>query len=74
MIDASISHGETFLPPAVQPAVDNLLPGDVGIVVVAGAYGRALDAQFTFLVDTHGHALQRQSDGANLVSGGRIDA
>ena len=43
----------------MQPPVDDLLLGDVGIVVVAGAYGRALDAQFAFLVDAHGHALQR---------------
>ena len=58
----------------MQPPVDDLLLGDVGIVVVAGAYGRALDAQLAFLVDAHGHALQWQSDGANFVSGGRIDA
>ena len=58
----------------MQPSIDNLLLGNVRIVVVSGAYGRALYAQLPFFVDPHGHALQRQADGADLVAFGRIDA
>lgn len=35
----------------MQPSIDNLLLGNVRIVVVSGAYGRALYAQLPFFVD-----------------------
>ena len=35
----------------MQPSIDNLLLGNVRIVVVSGAYGRALYAQLAFFVD-----------------------
>ena len=34
----------------MQPSIDNLLLGNVRIVVVSGAYGRALYAQLPFFV------------------------
>ena len=36
--------------------------------MVSHAYGRALDAEFARLVDAHGHALQWQTDGADLIA------
>ena len=58
----------------MQPSVDDLLLGDLGVVVVPLADRRTLDAQLAVLVNAHRRAFQRQADGADLVADRRVHA
>ena len=58
----------------MQPSVDNLALGDFGMVMVADADGRALDAQLVIIGDCETYSLERLAQCADTIADRRVDA